>query len=95
MSRWIDPTDDHRPAAGLFDEALDALDALDLTPYTLPLTEEHWQRGICSDPTCSKAISGWCIGCGSKLCIDHLQDHRNAHAREQIAALRASGRSDA
>lgn len=95
--RFIDPTDDHRPTLpahpreGAFNEVLDTLlwtvdpDAL---PYTEPLTEAHWQRGICSDPTCSKAISGWCVHCRAKLCIDHLQDHRNVHAREHIAALR-------
>ena len=45
---------------------------------------EQRLRGICSADNCQWPIAAWCVEdtCRAKLCLDHLQEHRNRHARE-------------
>jgi ferredoxin len=82
MALHFDPTDDH-PSV----------------PYRRAsagqtLLEAQLRHGICSASACQWPIAGWCVSCGSKLCLDHLQEHRNQHARAyaraELEALEAS-----
>lgn len=74
--RFVDPTDDHRAAVAR-------------RPRLEWLDELEWRQrihGICSAPGCHWPIAAWCGGCRAKVCLDHLQEHRNLHAREHTRA---------
>ena len=45
---------------------------------------EQRLRSICSAENCQWPIAAWCVEdtCRAKLCLDHLSEHRNRHARE-------------
>lgn len=85
IQRYIDPTD----------RGLSQLLPTDTLPRQIEwldqLRERQMRHGICSAPQCQWPIATWCGDCRAKLCYDHLAEHRNTHARERIAALRASG----
>ena len=48
------------------------------------IEQEQRLRGICSADNCQWPIAAWCVEdtCRAKLCLDHLQEHKNRHARE-------------
>lgn len=50
------------------------------------IEQEQRLRGICSADNCQWPIAAWCVcdTCRAKLCLDHLQEHRNRHAREWL-----------
>ena len=53
------------------------------------IERERMLRGICSAPDCRWPIAAWCPVCRAKVCLDHLNVHRNTHAREAMRQLPA------
>lgn len=64
------------------------LTALGMPADLRALSEAQMRYGICSEPFCYWPIAGWCAdeGCRAKLCHDHLQEHKNVHARATVQA---------
>jgi hypothetical protein len=56
---------------------------LGMPPALRELSERQMRYGICSESACQWPIAGWCVACRAKLCLDHLHEHRNLHARER------------